>query len=140
LKKVAQNRDSWKKVAQNRDSWKKVAQNTDSWKKVAQNTDSWKKVAQNRDSWKKVAQNRDSWKKVAQNRDSWKKVVEQATTLYRLQCFIRRSIPTERCQCLGETCCLYLQTRSMVTLWNRRQQFPLDTVQSTHSYDASSHL
>jgi len=30
------------------------------------------------------------WKKVAQDRDSWKKAVEQARTLHRLQCCIRR--------------------------------------------------
>ena len=32
-----------------------------------------------------------NWKNVAQNRDRWKKVVEQARTLNRLWCFIRRS-------------------------------------------------
>jgi len=31
-----------------------------------------------------------NWKKVAQERDSWKKTVEQARTLCRLKCFIRR--------------------------------------------------
>jgi len=36
--------------------------------------------------------NAHNWKKIAQNRESWKKVVEQARTLYRLQCFMRRRI------------------------------------------------
>ena len=31
-----------------------------------------------------------NWKNVAQNRDRWKKVVEQARTVNRLWCFIRR--------------------------------------------------
>jgi hypothetical protein len=30
------------------------------------------------------------WKNIVQNRDRWKKVVEQARTLYRLYCFMRR--------------------------------------------------
>jgi len=44
-----------------------------------------------------------NWKKVVQNRDCWKNVVEQARTLYRLWCSIRRKLVLLWKQlCLGE--------------------------------------
>jgi hypothetical protein len=38
-----------------------------------------------------------NWKKTAQNRDSWKRAVEQARTLHRLLCFIRRRRSIQLC-------------------------------------------
>ena len=48
-----------------------------------------------------------NWKNVAQNRDRWKKVVEQARSLNRLWCFIRRITdkPNDQlyCSCIRST-------------------------------------